>query len=300
MGKRKMVIAVISILAAAAVLAGLILTGRYVGWGPFIFLKWNSGKTYVLSEHPYDFTVEDFTVENDGETIAGRRYLPHNPDSDGRVLIMSQGFTGCMRGGRAAAESLAMSGINVVTFDFRGGSNYSENEGSTLNMPLTSEISDLNAVIDTVKTWDFVNKNKIILMGYSFGGMVSALTAAQRDDICRLLLIYPAFSTSDDLKAEYPTRDDIPKVDVRSGMKVGKPYFDSLYEFDPYAEIGNFKNEVCIIHGTDDKQVPLSYSVRANDTYENSELYIVEGGGHGFTGEQAHEYLKQSYGFICD
>lgn len=288
------------VIAAAAVLLGLIFTGRYVGWGPFTFLKWNSEKAYVLSERAFDYTVEEFTLENEGETIAGRLYQSNNPASDGRVLIISQGFTGCMRGGRAASESFAMSGINVVTFDFRGGSNTSESDGSTLDMSLTSEISDLNVVIDAVKTWDFVDQNKIILMGYSFGGMVSALTAAQRDDVYKLLLIYPAFSTSDDLKAEYPTRADVPEVDVRSGMKVSKPYFDSLYEFDPYGQIGDFKNEVYIIHGTSDQLVPYSYSVHADEIYENSELYTIEGGGHGFQGEQAYEYLKQSYEFVRD
>lgn len=280
-----------------AVLIGLICTGRYVGWGPFIFLKWNAQKPYVASSEEYNYDIEKFTVENDGEKINGRIYKPNNNTGDGRVLIISQGFTGCMRSGRDSSESFAKSGITVVTFDFRGGSNYSESEGDTMNMSLDSEISDLNAVIDKVKTWDFVDNDKVILMGFSFGGMVSALTAAQRDDIYKLLLIYPAFSTSDDLKAEYPTKADIPDTDNR-GIKVGKPYFDSLYEFDPYKYIGNYKNEVYIIHGTGDKLVPYSYSIKADELYKNSLLYLIDGGQHGFTGEDFEDYIKHAYIFI--
>jgi hypothetical protein len=136
-------------------------------------------------------------------------------------------------------------------------------------------------------------------MGFSFGGMVSALTAAQRDDIYKLLLIYPAFSTSDDLKAEYPTKADIPDKDNR-GIKVGKPYFDSLYEFDPYEYIGNYKNEVYIIHGTGDKLVPYSYSIKADELYKNSSLYLIDGGQHGFTGEDFEDYIKHAYKFITE
>lgn len=57
-----------------------------------------------------------------------------------------------------------------------------------------TEVADLNAVVDMIKTLDFVDTDNIFLLGRSQGGFVSALTAAQReDDIQGMVLFYPAF-----------------------------------------------------------------------------------------------------------
>ena len=42
-----------------------------------------------------------------------------------------------------------------------------------------------------------------------------------------------------------------------------------------------------LIHGDADSIVPLSYSERALEVYPSAELKVVEGGGHGFYGEDA-------------
>lgn len=46
-------------------------------------------------------------------------------------------------------------------------------------MSVITETGDLNAVIEQVKNWDWVDKENIFLIGESQGGCVSALVAAK-------------------------------------------------------------------------------------------------------------------------
>ena len=62
-----------------------------------------------------------------------------------------------------------------------------------------------------------------------------------------------------------------------------------------------YRNPVLIIHGTDDPVVPLSYSERAAETYENAELKIIKGAGHGFYwGEPFVLSMEYTISFLKD
>ncbi|WP_156837282.1 hypothetical protein [Nesterenkonia alba] len=52
------------------------------------------------------------------------------------------------------------------------------------------------------------------------------------------------------------------------------------------------------MHGTHDTRVPLEYSIRANEAYENSELFVIGGAGHGFGGANARSTLKTIHYFV--
>ena len=48
-------------------------------------------------------------------------------------------------------------------------------DGSTTQMSVMTEVSDLEAVLAAAKSWDFVDADRIILNGFSQGGIVSAI-----------------------------------------------------------------------------------------------------------------------------
>ena len=63
----------------------------------------------------------------------------------------------------------------------------------------------------------------------------------------------------------------------------------------PFDIIGNYKGNVLIVHGTDDKVVPVDYSKRAQQTYQHAELKIIEKAGHGFNPRErllSNQYVK--------
>lgn len=284
-------------------LSGLLITGKVIGWGPFQDLKWNSIPQYLLSEKEYPYTMEEKTIYVDNQKIAGTLYLPDNGKEKQPIVIVSHGYASISKTNMYACKSLAKSGLCVFSFDYRGGAYHAKSDGKTTDMSVLTEKKDLNTVIDEVKTWDFVDRNKMMVMGYSQGGLVAALTAGERDDIHKLLLVFPAFSMVEEIKKEYSSLDEIPTTVERMGMKIGKKYFADILsmDFDVYEEAAKYEGEVLIIHGTEDKAVPYSSSVKAQKTYKNCELFTIEGGSHGFENtEYDLPFLTKSYEFLTE
>ena len=58
---------------------------------------------------------------------------------------------------------------------------------------------------------------------------------------------------------------------------------------EPYREISPYTGPVLIVHGTKDDLVRPEYSRRAAAAYKNAELFMIEGGAHGFG--QAHDRI---------
>lgn len=57
----------------------------------------------------------------------------------------------------------------VYCFEFCGGSYSSKSSGSTLNMSIFTDQSDLDDVVNSLKKESFVDSNNIFLMGTSQG-----------------------------------------------------------------------------------------------------------------------------------
>lgn len=62
--------------------------------------------------------------------------------------------------------------------------------------------------------------------------------------------------------------------------------------------IGNYKGDVLILHGDRDGIVPLRYSERAAEVYENAELVVMEGQNHGFMGKARTEAMEKEAEFF--
>lgn len=295
----KVLMAVIAFLCVA-VLTGLIVTGAVIGWGPFAFIKYNK-KPICLAEEKQEYTAEDIWLKNGKKNIFGTLYEAESDNKNQPIAILSHGYNGNSVYNKFIAESLASSGISVYAFDFCGGGTKSKSDGETDDMSVITETGDLNAVIEQVKNWDWVDKENIFLIGESQGGCVSALVAAKRDDINSLVLYYPAFCIVEDANKKFRCADDIPNTSrAFMGMAIGKKYYEDILGMDIYGEIAGFKNPVLIMHGTADNVVDYSYSEKANRVYENSELVTFEKAGHGFNSEDSEKAVKYAYDFISE
>jgi len=65
---------------------------------------------------------------------------------------------------------------------------------------------------------------------------------------------------------------------------------------DVYEMIKKDKKQIIIIQGTNDDLVSPDQSKKVNDTYENSELYFIEGAPHGFE----DDYFKEAMKYIIE
>lgn len=230
------------------------------------------------------YREEAITVGHEGQRIWGVAFVPETGMDRYPLVICSHGlgasYTSCME----YAELLASHGLATYCFDFRGGGG-TRSDGSTTEMSLITEATDVQAVVAAAKQWDFVDPNMIILLGESQGGAASAIAAARStDDVAGLILCYPAFLVHDAVHEQFGSLDEVPDTFYFNWIHAGRAYAADVWDYDVYGEIGNYSKPVLLMHGDRDAIVPISYSERAAEVYPDVEYHVIDGGGHGFYG----------------
>ena len=251
-----------------------------------------------------------FSCERDGLTIRGTQYRPAGGNNL-PIAIVSHGFMANGQSVAHYAKRLAKWGFAAFCFDFSGGCIKGKSDGKTTDMSVLTEKEDLKAVIAYAQSLDYtqgnpsrfssgqmdsecssghVQKARLVLVGCSQGGFVSALTAAElQDQVSGLILFYPALCIPDDAREGHMIfarfdPQNIPEVVPCGPMKLGKIYPQAVMEMDPFAEIAAYKGPVLLVHGTADKIVDATYARRAHEAYgeRRCTLQMIEGGTHGF------------------
>lgn len=268
------------------------------------FNSFGQEKITVTQNVPYDnhkscvmdiAQKELIIKQKNGKSIYG---IVSNPDTKGKhgVAIISHGFNGTHHFGKDYFKTLNDLGYAVYSFDFPCGSVNSKSDNNTMNMSVSDEKDALKEIVAYFRKQKDVDKNKIVLIGESQGGLVSALAASElKKQVSNLVLIYPALCIPDNWNERYPRVEDIPEVSEIWGVKLGKKFMMDIRNMKPFDIIGNYKGNVLIVHGTDDKVVPVDYSKRAQQTYQHAELKIIEKAGHGFNPRErflSNQYVK--------
>ncbi|MGT2717277.1 alpha/beta hydrolase family protein [Streptococcus oricebi] len=243
---------------------------------------------------------ENFSIKRDNYDIYGQLTAPAGyQDHKLPLLILSHGFGNTLEFMDGYAEALAKKGYLVYSFDFVGGSQSSRSGGSMLEMSVFTEQADLNAVLATLKRQDYVDANNIFLAGFSQGGVVSTLVAAEHaSDIKGLITMNAAFVLFDDARQLFKSKEDIPAVYNHRGSNLGKVYFENLLDYDIYQTMTKFQKETLIIQGTDDDIVPLSYAERAEQAFPHARLVKIAGAGHILNASQADEAMVAAEAYL--
>lgn len=262
-----------------------------------------ASQSQMSQQHAYTVSEQKIKLPN-GQEIYGKLYRPNHLTGKQPIIIYSHGLGGNYEILENFAKVLAEKGITGYAFDFRGGGEKSQSSGKTTEMTVLTEVDDLKNIIANIKTWDFVDGSKIILMGESQGGAVSALTASEMpNEIAGLITFYPAYAMVDDSKAKYPNVNEIPAVTRYFGIiDLGKQYFVDAQNLDPYSKIGRYTKPMLLVHGNADKIVNIKYSEQAKAVYPKVTYHVIDGAGHGFNDKLHFEqalnfveiYLKQN------
>lgn len=246
-----------------------------------------------------DYITNVVKIAHRGRNIFGISYMPKH-EKKCPVVIFSHGYNGTNADFTMHAEYLASHGVGAYCFDFCGGSVNSKSDSKTTEMTLFTEKEDLCAVLDHVKTWENVDADHIFLFGGSQGGLVTALTAEERmDDVKGVLLLYPAFCIPDQWNERFPTLESIPDTQELWGMTLGRAFFETIHGYDVFEHVGGYNKNVLIFHGDQDAVVALEYGEKASKLYPRGRIEIFPGEGHGFTeagnrrvAEMTHEFVK--------
>lgn len=232
---------------------------------------------------------QELRIPYGNKTIYGiiSRPAPSSGTSKHKVAIISHGFNGSHHFGRDYFQTLNRLGYEVYTFDFPCGSVHSNTDSNTMNMSVLDEKECLKAIVRYFRKQKNTDKNNIVLIGESQGGLVSALAAADlKKQISALVLIYPAFCIPDNWNGRYPTVEAIPDTTYIWNVPLGRRFFLEIHDINPFDIIDAYKGPVLIVHGDRDPIVPAGYSEKAKEAYRHARLEIIPGAGHGFNPQQ--------------
>ena len=250
------------------------------------------------------WTHQEFTCSRDSLRLRGSMFRPAEGERF-PVAVVSHEFMANRLFTMRYARLLASLGYAAFCFDFSGGCIVGASQGRTTDMTVFTEMEDLKAVIAYAKAQPYADPDRLLLMGCSQGGLVTALTAAEPGEQAEaIILFYPALSIPDDARkgSMMSTRFDpknIPETMRCGPMKLGRAYAASVLELDPFSVIPAYRGDVLLVHGSADHLVDISYSERAYDAYRASAeaalkagqitvmphlaFHEVDGAGHIFT-----------------
>lgn len=257
---------------------------------------------------------EKFFCKRECLTIRGMQYIPEGYQ-DGKLpgIILSHGFTGNYKDMEGYCREFMREGYAAFCFSFCGGGRTDgdagiQSDGDTRDMNISTEVMDLMTVIKYVKSLDFIDPDRIVLMGFSQGGFVSGLAAARcGSEIEKLIMIFPALCIPDHARrgclggGDYDVHN-VPEDIHCSVTVIGKNFHEDVCEMDPYLELSPYKGPVLIIHGLEDDVVNYSYSIRAKENYEEGQcrLQLVREMGHGTDDEQMTAVIASARQFLND
>lgn len=244
---------------------------------------------------------QEIGCQNGEKYIYGVLYRPTTEDKV-PIIICSHGFACTHETLTFLGEDLKDYGVAVYCFDFCGGGEESKSDGSMLDMSLMTNISDLNAVLDMVKSWDFIDQNRIVLLGYSQGGATSAVVASQRNsEVAGLILLAPAFNIPDIARERYKGYENeaiIPDTFEHMGYTVGRRYFEDVLQYDIYQDIQRYQKPVLLVQGVQDESVPVWYAEYAARLYNNVEYVRLSNAGHNLMATHMGYIMDHVWDFL--
>ncbi len=237
---------------------------------------------------------------------------PLKPGEQYPMVIICHGFGGSRNGGflEDLAHKLPEKGIASIRFDFNG---HGDSEGRFQDMTVLNEIEDAKHVYQYVRSLGYVNPQEIAIVGHSQGGVVSAMTAGElgADRIKAVVLMCAAAVLRDDcirgntFGKQYNPLDPPDTVDLGGGKLLGREYITTSFSLPIYETSERYHGPACIIHGTGDRIVPYTYSLRFHDIWSGSEYHELPGYDHGFKPQPqtavdiAVEYLSRIFSQSC-
>lgn len=216
------------------------------------------------------------------------------------MVILCHGFTKNKDNKTNLTLEPLLNQNNIATFrfDFFG---HGESGGSFEDITITQGTQDILSAISFLKEKGY---NKIGLVGSSFGGMCSIMAASKTKDLFFLALKAPVsnwvemiFDTEDE---NYVTRwfmDGYINYNSRTGEPKGRIKYNfwlDAKENNGYIVAQNIQIPTLIVHGDQDKGVPLEQSQHLNNTLNDSELIVIPGADHSFTDQVYFEKMIQA------
>ena len=208
-------------------------------------------------------------VEGEGATLRGWKY--RGADAAAPTVVFFNGNAGTIDASDPFYRTLAALGPTIVAFDYRG-------YGFSTGIPDVAAFqADGVRIVDTVAFTD--KSHPVVVCGFSLGTAIATYVAARRT-IAGLILAAPFPSA----KAEFPTfakASGIPDA-IAATIEIAPDAVDAFAEAD---NVAKSKAPLLVLHGTDDREVPvaLGRDVLAASASPRKLFVELPGTGHNDT-----------------
>jgi dipeptidyl aminopeptidase/acylaminoacyl peptidase len=218
------------------------------------------------------------SFKSQGETIFANIGI----QSEGNpCVIMSHGLEGNKDGKKwlLLASRFYGAGFAYLRFNYRGcGLNEEISEGRFEDTTLSSRIQDFRAAVDFISTTG-VDRNRLAVVGSSFGGMVAI--AANDNRIKAIVTLSTPYAIRIPDNDQYELYHSEKFLRLPSNRKLKKGFFTDVSNIDMGNSVKGINCPLLVIHGDADNLVPVENALNIyGKAIEPKRLEIIEGGGH--------------------
>ncbi|PLT29938.1 alpha/beta hydrolase family protein [Peribacillus deserti] len=214
------------------------------------------------------------------EPVSGQSNLP--------LVIICHGFIGSKTGVDRlfvkTSERLNAEKYAVLRFDYCG---CGESPGKYGNTGLCEILDQTKSVIDYAFNLDFIDKNKVFLLGHSLGGAAAALTLDREARINKLISWSAVGFPYEDITSILGSDEVLNLREEESiqycGYEFTRKFIESLLKHSPVESLKKFHGDALFVHGTGDDVIPYKYSLLFKDLVKNSKVHLVEGANHTYS-----------------
>ena len=241
---------------------------------------------------PAEVLIEPMLVHYksfDGLNIPAFIYLPSNLENRGRLPVIVNIHGGPESQYRPDINLLLQyfvyNGYAVISPNVRGSSGYGKNYLALDDIEKRMDsVKDLASLHGYLKTLPYIDSNRAVLMGGSYGGFMTLAGLAFYPDLWVAgvsMVGISNFITFLENTASY--RRLLREAEYGSLDK----HRDLLYSISPINHVKNIKSPLFVIHGANDPRVPLSEAEqivkKLKELGRKVELLVYEDEGHGLS-----------------
>lgn len=234
------------------------------------------------------------TFKNErGKNLVGIFHLPERKKPP--VIIICHGFqnTKSERKYIKLARALREDGILVFRFDFEG---CGDSEGNPRNLTMEKEVSDLNSALKTVLNECDADSKRIAFVGGSLGGVTESLFIEKFKIPTKTLVFWGQAFNQKALFETWYTKEDIEAlkklgVIYKGEKEIGRDYYFENRNKNYSFLLSKLNLPILLIHGKEDKDVPVEFSKELAKRYKNITLKILSKANHKFDDFASQEKL---------
>ncbi|QQK08362.1 alpha/beta hydrolase family protein [Miniphocaeibacter halophilus] len=233
-------------------------------------------------------------------TIRGVENLPDKYDGVKKLptIIIVHGHTGNKMGNAffyvRMSKYFTSKGYATFRFDFTGSG---ESDGEFENMTLTSEIKDMDCIMDYVENCENVDTDNIFIIGHSMGGLITTLKAYEYKPK-KIILLAPANDMYNSVVELYRNYGENMEEIEYLGLKIKKEFMLDMEKYKPYEKAALYKGDVLIFRGSEDTAVTKETCIKTERNFPGVvEYYELEGIDHSFVNYDIRQYIIKK---ICN